>query len=107
MGLCTKAGASGQFSPPSNSNFFVYSLTYAALPNSQWLQDACSVATSVQMGTVIWLDGLKWVKMGMKWAHFTHLGSPHCPLFFLNTFFALFGPIFGLKMAHFQVTLGP
>ena len=70
---------------------------------------ALGYATIVQIGAFLWPDGLKWVKMGSKWAQFTHLSTPKgLGSFWEKTCPALsrFCPIFSSQTAHFQGFLG-
>ena len=62
---------------------------------------ALGYTTSVQIGAFIWLDGLKWVKMGSKWAQFTCLSTSNG----LGSFSEKL--IFDPFMTHFRSPSGP
>ena len=47
---------------------------YTLLPNSRWLHHtALRYFQRLQLGAYMWRKGLKWVKTGSNWAHFTCL----------------------------------
>ena len=68
--------------PLNLANIYIYisPLIYTPLPNSRLLHHtALRYVRRVQLGAYMWRKGLKWVKTGSKWAHFTCLCTPIGP----------------------------